>query len=253
MKDFFTYYTEIKSMAAPFQTFSIAHLCFLCLMGIIIYALYHRYTTLNTSNKRKFQIYMALYFLIEEAIYTLWLLLNCHEQVWIQILPLELCSCCVYMNAACVFTQKNSLRFFSGVVGLVAGGLAMIYPANIAGLYPIVSYRTINFYILHGAFLLFSLIQLSDTTLLQYRYMKKNYLIICCMFSIAFIVNLMLDTQYMFVGVPPKIALVASLYQLTGIFLFLPAVLAALFVIQCIVVYLLRKVYGYPSKEEAAS
>ena len=240
-------------MAAPFQTFSIAHLCFLCLMGIIIYALYHRYTTLNTSNKRKFQIYMALYFLIEEVIYTLWLLLNCHEQVWIQILPLELCSCCVYMNAACVFTQKNSLRFFSGVVGLVAGGVAMIYPANIAGLYPIVSYRTINFYILHGAFLLFSLIQLSDTTLLQYRYMKKNYLIICCMFSIAFIVNLMLDTQYMFVGVPPKIALVASLYQLTGIFLFLPAVLAALFVIQCIVVYLLRKVYGYPSKEEAAS
>ena len=73
------------------------------------------------------------------------------------------------------------------------------------------------------------------------------------MFSIAFIVNLMLDTQYMFVGVPPKIALVASLYQLTGIFLFMPAVLAALFVIQCIVVYLLRKVYGYPSKEEAAS
>ena len=69
MKDFFTYYTEIKSMAAPFQTFSIAHLCFLCLMGIIIYALYHRYSTLNTSNKRKFQIYMALYFLIEEAIY----------------------------------------------------------------------------------------------------------------------------------------------------------------------------------------
>ena len=58
MKDFFTYYTEIKSMAAPFQTFSIAHLCFLCLMGIIIYALYHRYTTLNTSNKRKFQIYI---------------------------------------------------------------------------------------------------------------------------------------------------------------------------------------------------
>ena len=88
MKDFFTYYTEIKSMAAPFQTFSIAHLCFLCLMGIIIYALYHRYTTLNTSNKRKFQIYMALYFLIEEVIYTLWLLLNCHEQVWIQILSL---------------------------------------------------------------------------------------------------------------------------------------------------------------------
>ena len=47
---------------------------------------------------------MALYFLIEEVIYTLWLLLNCHEQVWIQILPLELCSCCVYMNAACVLS-----------------------------------------------------------------------------------------------------------------------------------------------------
>lgn len=243
MKDFFTYYTDIKAMALPFQAFTLMHVCFLLGIGIVIYRLYRYYCKLSAHAQRKFQVGMAIYFLTEEAIYTLWLLMNCHDQVWVQILPLELCSLCVYMNAACVFTQKDTLRFFSGVVGLVAGGVAILYPANISGLYPVLSYRTLNFYILHGAFILFSLLQLQDKTLLEYRYIKKNYLIICCMFSIAFVVNLMLHTQYMFVGVPPKIGLIASLYQVTGIVFFLPAILIALFVIQLIVVFLLRKMY----------
>ena len=73
--------------------------------------------------------------------------------------------------------------------------------------------------------------------------MKKNFLIICGMFTTAFIINLNLHTQYMFVGIPPKISFIANLYHITGIMMFLPAVLLALFLIQCAVVFLLRRVY----------
>ena len=243
MKDFFTFYKDIQGMQLPFEAFSLIHIVFLAISLFLIMKLYRYYGKLNTIAQRRFQVKMAIYFLIEEALYTAWLLWKCHDHVLLEIRPLEVCSLCVYMNAFCVFTQKESLRFFSAVVGLIAGGVAMIYPANISGLYPVFSYRTINFYMLHGAFILFSLIQLKDETLLSYEHMKKNFVILSCMFTIAFIVNVMYNTQYMFVGIPPKISFIASVYQMTGIVFFLPVVLIVLSIIQVVVVFLLRQVF----------
>lgn len=243
MKDFFTYYTDISSMSMPFLAFGITHILFVVCAIIAITVLFRKYNIQSSIKQQKFQFYMAIFFLIEELIYTSWALLVSSGSAWQQVLPLELCSLCVYMNALTVFLKKDYLRFFSGVVGLIAGGVAILYPANISGIYPVVSYRTINFYILHSAFILFSLIQLKDITLLQYRYMKKNFIIVACMFATAFTVNLMLHTQYMFVGVPPQIGFIANLYQLTGIFFFLPTILVAIALIQVVVVYCLRKIY----------
>ncbi|WP_416325024.1 hypothetical protein [[Eubacterium] hominis] len=245
MKDFFTFYKDITTMSLPFVAFSWIHIVFLLISIGIILSLYRLYSSLSQAKQRKFEIGMAIYFLVEEALYTAWLLWKCHDQVLLEILPLELCSLCVYMNALSVFTRKETLRFFSAVVGLVAGGVAMIYPANISGLYPVFSYRTINFYMLHGAFLLFSFIQLKEEALLSYHHMKKNFMILACMFTIAFTVNVMYHTQYMFVGIPPKITFVASLYQMTGIVFFLPTVLLILSILQVIVVYGLKKMITY--------
>lgn len=243
MKDFFTFYTDINSMSLPFLAFGFAHIVFVLCAFLGITLLFRKYNMLSNIKQQKFQLYMAIFFLVEEAIYTSWALLVSSGSAWQQVLPLELCSLCVYMNVLTVFLKKDYLRFFSGVVGLIAGGVAILYPANISGLYPVFSYRTINFYILHSSFILFSLIQLKDVSLLQYHYMKKNFIIVACMFATAFTVNLMLKTQYMFVGVPPQISFIASLYQLTGIFFFLPAVLVGIALIQVIVVFCLRKIY----------
>lgn len=245
MKDFFTFYKDIQGMQLPFEAFSLIHIGFLAISFLIIMKMYRYYNGLNVIAQRRFQIKMAIYFLVEEAIYTSWLLWKCHDHVLLEILPLELCSLCVYMNALSVFTQKDTLRFFSAVVGLIAGGVAMIYPANISGLYPVLSYRTINFYMLHGAFILFSLIQLKDEALLSYQHMKKNFVILSCMFTTAFIVNVMYHTQYMFVGIPPKISFIASVYQMTGIVFFLPVVLLVLSILQVVVVFLLKKIMAY--------
>lgn len=247
MKDFFTFYENIKELKNAFMAFSFIHVLYLGIIAFVLIFLYRIYNRQKEEKKHKFVTYMAYYFLIEEAIYTMWLVFNCTHDVWIQILPLELCSLCAYMNALAVFTKKESLRFFGGVVGLIAGCVAMLYPANISGLYPVFSYRVINFYCLHGSFVLFALIQLKDQKLLSYVHLKKNTILICSMFTIAFFVNLCLKTQFMFVGTPPKISFIYALYKVTGIVLFLPVVLVVLILLQFLVLFILRKLYRVSS------
>lgn len=248
MKDFFTFYKDISSMDLPFTAFSFIHIAFVLVTFFIVAILYHNYNRLQENQKRRYLVGMAIFYIVEESLYTLWLLIMCHDDVLHQILPLELCSLCAYINALTVFVRKDYLRFFSGVIGLVAGLVAMLYPANISGLYPVLSYRTFNFYLLHGSFILFSLIQLKDIRLLQYCYLKKNYLIMCCMFTSAFVVNLMMHTQYMFVGTPPELGIIASIYQITGIVFFLPAVLIILGLLQFLILYILRKIFRVKEK-----
>lgn len=249
MKDFFTFYENIQELRYPFLAFSNVHLWFLVIIGVAIWLIYRYYKTLQPHQKKRFQRGLALYFLIEEVIYTGWLLLHCHNQLWIQILPLELCSICVYINACSVFFKKEYFRFFSAVVGLVAGAVAMLYPANISAIYPIVSYRVINFYILHGAFVLFAFMQLQDRSLLSYKHIKKNTIMICCMFTIAFFVNLFLNSQYMFVGIPPKIEFIAYVFRFCGIVFFLPMVLIVVTLLQFVVLFFLRICYRVKKNE----
>lgn len=225
------------------MTFSIAHLFFLMLSFGIIIILLRNYKSSSDERKVKFQKWMAYFFLIEEFIYTIWLLMNCQNHLIIQILPLELCSLCVYINVCTVIFKKTYLRFFSGVVGLFAGLIAILYPVNISGLYPIVSYRVLNFYILHGSFILFALIQLQDRKLLSYKHLKINTLMLCGMFTIAYFVNSYIHSQYMFVGSPPSIGFIAQVYYVSGKAFFLPIVLLAVSLLQCIFLFILRKVF----------
>lgn len=242
MKDFFTFYRDIKHMDLPFEAFQLMHGVLLIVsVGIILYVV-RCYGRMDEHRQHRFMKGMAIYYLMEEGLYTIWLLLVCSDHVWLRILPLELCSLCAYMNAIAVFTKNRYLQFYSGVIPLIAGSIALLYPANISNLYPVISYRVLNFYMLHGSFILFSLIQLRDKKLLQYRYMRRNMLLVGSMYTIAFIVNLALKTQYMFVGIPPEIGFVANVFHVTGVIMFLPVIIAILCLLQFLVVYLLRKI-----------
>ena len=243
MENFFKYYTEIEQMTNPLKTFSFQHLMLLVITFVFIGILYKKYSSISEEKQRTFMKWFAVYYFLEEAIYYTWIVFHCHcSDLWLQLLPLELCTLCVYMNIASVFTKSKTIRFFSMVTGMIAGSIAMIYPANITEIYPVFSYRTINFYMLHGSFVLFSLLQLKDQSLLQKYYLKRSYFIICGMFTVAFIVNVMLDTQYMFVGIPPEIGIIASVYQITGVMFFLPVVYVVLFLFQGLTYLVMKKV-----------
>lgn len=249
MKDFFTFYTNISSMTLPFVAFRFAHV-FLVLCGFIaIGLLMRKYNKIATVKQRKFQRGVAMFFLVEEVVYTIWIVSVGPENIWAHALPLELCSICAYMNVITLICKNDQVRFFSGFVGGIAGSIAVLYPANISGVYPVLSYRTINFFLLHLALILFACMQLKDIRLLQYKYLKKNVVILSCMIVIVFIINLNLHTQYMLVGMPPTNVIVNALYQITGIMFFLPVVCIAVSFIQVVVLFCLRIIYKVKKQE----
>ncbi|NBK97050.1 MAG: hypothetical protein EOM50_03365 [Erysipelotrichia bacterium] len=239
---FFTFYKDIKHMQVPLISFGIAHLLLLIFVGSVAYLLFQRYKQGDAQTRQRYQIYFARYFLWEEVIYTCWLLLVCKKHVFLEIVPLELCSLCCYMNIASVYLKKDYLRFFSGLVGIMAGSIALLYPANIASLYPALSYRSINFFLLHMMFILFGVIQFYEYKLYDRCYLKKNLLIVAGMFVMAFCFNLIFHTQYMFVGIPPKIKIITSIYEMSGFF-FLPVAILIVSFFQLLFFYLIKSVH----------
>ena len=66
MKDFFTFYTDIRNMAVPFTAFSLYHMLFLALAILLITTLFSYYRRLDAGKQRRMQVIMAIYFLVEE-------------------------------------------------------------------------------------------------------------------------------------------------------------------------------------------
>lgn len=243
--NFFTFYTEIQELKFPFETFHFIHFIVLFLLFAIITLALRKYASLDETGQHRFQLYMAFYFFIEELLYTIWLIFQCHEGLWQELLPLQLCSICVYVSIATVFFKRTELRFFCGIVGTLAGLVAILYPANISGLYPAFSYRTINFFLLHGAFVLFGLIQLQDESLLRYGNIKRCSCLLMVMILVAFLVNLKFHTNYMFIGIPSTIGLIQMIYQMSGVVMFIPVIMILLTMLQYIVVFICRKIHCF--------
>ena len=66
MKDFFTFYTDIKDMAVPFTAFSLYHMLFLAVSAVGIAVLFSYYRRQDAVIQRRMQVIMAVYFLVEE-------------------------------------------------------------------------------------------------------------------------------------------------------------------------------------------
>ena len=61
MKDFFTYFTDIKYMEYPFETFSIAHICILLFTLFSIYMIYKYYIQLSQKRQLKFHTLIKMF------------------------------------------------------------------------------------------------------------------------------------------------------------------------------------------------
>ena len=58
MKDFFTFYTDIRNMAVPFTAFSLYHMLFLALAILLITALFSYYRRLDAGKQRQDAMYI---------------------------------------------------------------------------------------------------------------------------------------------------------------------------------------------------
>lgn len=249
MKYFWTFYQGIDELAHPFGTFKIEHLIYLSITILLIFFIMKYYKRCNVKNKISWQRGIATFFIIEETFYYSWVFFQCQENVLFEVLSLELCSICSIVNISTLFHQNKQVRFFSACMGIIGGPIAMIYPATIAGIYPILSYRTINFFLAHGAYIIFSFMLLDDQDLLKIKRLFKNMMICAGILIFVYFFDLKFNTQYMFVGTPPQIPMIRFVYEVVGQFVFLPVAILAFSALQAIAYFVIkfiqRKIYPY--------
>ncbi len=240
MRQFFYFYTMEDAYAKPFPMFSIQHLLILILVGFCIYNGF-RYMKgrtpeeIHAAEKRIITI-----FVLEEWFYYLWNILFCPNPPYTEIIPLHLCSTCIYISAIAIFLDKERLRRYMAVTNIIGALIALCYPATVGEMYPILSYRVIYFFISHGTILFLGILQIQRFGRLRYGDMKFNIAVLAVLATLAFCTNLLLHTDYMFIGVPPTIGIIGAIYQVVGIYLYLPVAILILGLLEMAVMGLIN-------------
>lgn len=113
MKDFWGFYQNLNNIQNPFQLFSLAHIFYLLMTFLMIYVVIKKYKKIELEKKLKWQKMMACYFFIEEIFYYSWILVSCKENLLFELISLELCTFCAWMNVSTFFIKIN--KFVSSV------------------------------------------------------------------------------------------------------------------------------------------
>lgn len=235
MKNFWVFYQNIEYIQHPFRVFGIGHFAYIFATIGIILLLFRKYKQCDEYGKVKWLRGMAYYFFIQEMFFYAWTYFSCRENPIFEVLQLELCTVCLFMNFSTLFHENKQVRFFGTVIGLIGGPIAIVYPANVAEIYPVFCYRLINFFMTHGAYILFSLMLLNDGELLQKKRLIRNKGIFACMLTFVYFFDLKFHTQYMFVGTPPDIPMIRMVYDFVGKILFLPVAIVIFNLVQSLV------------------
>ena len=161
-------------------------------------------------------------FVLGEWFYYGWNILTSPNPPYMEIIPLHLCSICVYVSAVAIFLDNEKLRRFMAVINTLGACIAMIYPATVDAMFPTISYRMTYFFLSHGTIFFLGIMQIRRFGYLNLGDMKFNALLLTIFTTLAFGVNMWLHTDYLFLGTPPTLGIIRLVYDAVGIRLFLP-------------------------------
>lgn len=252
MKNFWTFYQNIETVEHPFRVFGVSHLIYILLTAASVVLLFRTYKKREETGRIRMQRVIAIYLFVQEMFFYAWTYAGCQTDPLFEVLQLELCTVCLFMDFSTLFHKNKQVRFFGTVIGFIGGPIALLYPATVADIYPAFSYRLINFVMTHGAYILFALMLMSDRELLTGKRLVKNLGITACMLTAVYFFDLRFGTQYMFVGTPPEIGIIRLVYDLTGPYGFLPAAIAIFSGCQCLVYAVVKKLQRRIYPETAA-
>lgn len=250
MKTFWSFYQNLETVPHPFRVFGLSHAIYIALTILTVLLLFRIYRKADPAGKRRWQRGIAVYLFVQEMFFYAWTFFSCRENAVFETLQLELCTFCLFANFSTLFHENKQVRFFGAVIGMIGGPIAAIYPATVADIYPAFSYRLINFFMTHGAYILFSLMLLSDEELLTEKRLAVNTGILTLLLTCVYFFDRHFGTQYMFVGTPPQIGFIRRVYDLAGPVLFLPIAILALDLLQGLVYGLVKKLQkiAYPAR-----
>lgn len=239
---FFHYFTTQNPAKHPITMFSIEHILFLIIFMSII--------TLGLSQLKKCNIKQIHYvekilsslLVTGELIYIIWAYYECPYPLYTEVLPLHLCSICFFLSAFAIFLDNIHLRKFIAINGLLGGVVAMIYPATIANAFPVISYRTIYFFISHSLIVFISIMQFKQINTLTIKDLRFNMIILSFFLALSIFTNYYLHTDYLFVGVPPTIGIIRIIYNFVGLWFYLPTAIILFSIVEALLIFIFNKV-----------
>lgn len=252
MENFWGFYQNLENIQNPFRVFGIAHFTYIAAFMFVVYLCFRKYRQCDESGKIKWQRGMAWYFFIQEMFFYAWTYFSCKEDPLFEVLQLELCTMCLFMNFSTLFHKNQQVRFFGALVGFIGGPIALIYPATVADIYPVFCYRMINFFMTHVAYILFSLMLLHDSELMNRKRLVKNMGILACILVFVYFFDLKFGTQYMFVGTPPEIGIIRMVYDIVGNIAFLPIAIIIFNAYQALMYLVVKKIQKFAYRNSVA-
>lgn len=247
MKNFWTFYTNIDSLSNPFHVLGLSHFGFLLMTAGAILLIFQNYKNCDDAGKRKWEHILGWYLFIQEMFFYVWTW--CGSRDFWDVLQLELCTFCLFVDFSTIFHKNKQVRFFGALMGFIGAPIALIYPATVADIYPAFSYRLITFYMSHGTYILFAFMLLHDKELLTKERLKKNMVIMTCTIIAIYFFNLAFGTQYMFIGTPPEIPIIRMVYDVVGQIAFLPVAIIVFTAYQMLAYFVVKKIQQAAYKE----
>ena len=217
---------------APFELFGPAHLTALVIVSILLLAVVLLRKRFSERNRIVFRYTVAAILLINETAWHLW---NYFTGQWtIQtMLPLHLCSVLVFASAYMLITKNYAVYEFSYFLGIAGAMQALLTPD--AGIYGFPHFRFFQVIISHGLIMVAAFYMTFVEGFRPYWKSLLRVFLWMNLYMIAvFILNQILDSNYLFISHKPE---TASLIDLLGPWPWYILVLEGIGVVMCFILY----------------
>ncbi|WP_245805800.1 TIGR02206 family membrane protein [Bacillus alkalicellulosilyticus] len=198
MREYFT----VERGLFPFEMFSVSHfMVVVLLVACSLLLFFYRFKIRHTKTSSFIKYSLVFLLVVSEVSFQLWYVVHGHWTIR-NNLPLQLCSISMYLATFMLFTKNKTvteITFFFGIGGAVQ---AMVTPELFYG-FP--HFRFFHFFIAHIAIILACLHmvwihQFRPT----YKSVLKAMLALNLIAVFVFIINKLLDTNYMFLAQKPR-------------------------------------------------
>ena len=213
--DFFAFYDLVDPNGA-FPLFGARHMMILALMLLgLSWALKWVSQLPEEKSWRVIQA-AAIVEPILEMTHMVWLY-QCGQTQLVKLLPLHLCSMqCVFIPLA-IFTKRRALWDYLYATAVLGGLCGVLFPAGVAGVYPLWHFQTLQTVLLHSLLIFIPLALIATG---RHEPSLKGFLQALLIFmpvaAMAALVDVLYGENYMFILYPPEGTPLVWIYQLFG-------------------------------------
>lgn len=199
-----------------FSLFGAQHIVLLLILAGCITAGLYLITRLDPAKQRRILYAAAVLVPALELSHSVWMFLTGTNEI-IKLLPLHLCGLQSLFIPLAVFTRLTCFRDFVYASSLLGGIFGTVFPAGVAGYYPVWSFQTLQTYALHGLLIFVPLALILSG---QHRPDPRRFPRVLCIFLLAALVVGVVDRvfgeNYMFLFAAPENTPLEWIYNAFG-------------------------------------